>query len=198
MQNVMDKVPNRATGSHEGAASELAGQPSGAPAADTLDVLFERHCDRVYRLVMRMVQRPEVAEDVVSDVFLALQRNLHRLDPSRDPWPFIVTIASNRCRDLVTSKRWREPARSLETAADQTSAAQEDPLARDEREAAVRAALTRLPPLTRMIVVLRVWEDRPHGDIARIVGTHPASVRKQYSRALNELQRHLGREGIAS
>src|SRR2546422_7177815 len=74
---------------------------------DALAAFFDRHFDRVYALVYRLLGNRHSAQDAAQDVFLKIHRAAHTLDPSRDPEPWITTIAYNVCRDLWRSGAYR-------------------------------------------------------------------------------------------
>jgi RNA polymerase sigma-70 factor (ECF subfamily) len=69
-----------------------------------LEELYRRHVQSVFRYALRCTGRRDLAEDLTSDAFLALNRNLDRIDESLLPgWLF--TVVRNRARDL-----WRRRA----------------------------------------------------------------------------------------
>jgi RNA polymerase sigma-70 factor (sigma-E family) len=51
-------------------------------------------------------------------------------------------------------------------------------------------ALADLSPRRRAIVVLRIWEDRPEAEVARILGISLGAVRSQLSTAMRQLRQH--------
>lgn len=59
---------------------------------------------------------------------------------------------------------------------------------------ALRAALDRLRPLDRAIVVLRYLEDRPADEVAAIVRKSPGNVRVRASRALSSMRSLLAED----
>jgi len=166
------------------------------PAA--LAEFFETYFDRVYALVSRLLGDRTQAEDAVSEVFLKVHRAIDRLDPARDPMPWLVTIASNACRD-----HWRSGAERMRRAAlpvddpalreSLTSGANEPErdLIRAEREQAVRAAIAELPDDLRESVLLYDYADQSHEEIAAALGITHDAARKRHSRALVALGRTL-------
>ncbi|MEP7029028.1 MAG: sigma-70 family RNA polymerase sigma factor, partial [Candidatus Eisenbacteria bacterium] len=79
---------------------------------EALATFFETYFDRVFSLVHRLLGDRTQAEDAVSEVFLKVHRAIDRLDPARDPMPWLVTIASNVCRD-----HWRSGAERMRRSA---------------------------------------------------------------------------------
>ena len=57
--------------------------------------------------------------------------------------------------------------------------------------AAVRAAIARLPKKQRAALILRVYHDLPHDEIARIVGTSVGAVKANFFHALANLKKLL-------
>lgn len=54
-------------------------------------------------------------------------------------------------------------------------------------------AIRRLRPERRAVVVLRYWEDLPHGEIAEILGCTVSNVRSRLHRALADLRKETDR-----
>jgi RNA polymerase sigma-70 factor (ECF subfamily) len=66
--------------------------------------LYRRHVQAVFRFAMSVTSDRATAEDVTSEAFLALYRNLGSIDESLLPG-WLLTVARNRARDL-----WRRRA----------------------------------------------------------------------------------------
>jgi RNA polymerase sigma-70 factor (ECF subfamily) len=165
---------------------------------EALEEFFERYFDRVYALVFRMLGHRTPAEDAAQDVVAKALRAIDRLDPSRDPWPWLVSIATNACRDLWRSGAHRMAKQALdvdEPAVRATlSAGRNDPeadLERAERERLVQAALLDLPEDLRTSVLLYDYAGLSHEAIAEQVGITHEAARKRHSRALAALGKRL-------
>jgi RNA polymerase sigma-70 factor (ECF subfamily) len=195
------KGPARSASERRGPAppdrSALEAVRAREPAA--LTAFFERYAAHVYALVYRLIGAREEAEDVTQEVFFKVQRAAHRLDPDRDPLPWLTAIAYNACRDLWRSGTHRLERRSdsLEDdagLADRLAGPAADPeaeLIRSERERQVQDALLRLPDEMRSTIVLHDYEGLSHQEIASLTGIGHAAARKRYSRAIAALARRL-------
>jgi len=194
----------------EGTAPPRTGTPPDAEMAaelervrlrdpEALASFFERYFDRVYGLVYRLLGDRAQAEDMAQEVFLKVHRAADRIDPMRDPLPWLMTIAHNACRDLWRSNAWKLTRRSAsldgdsplaETLSRGTNDPERDLIA-SEREHLVQEALQRLPEPLRVAIVMHDYQGLGHDEIAAITGVNHAAVRKRYSRALAALGRLL-------
>jgi len=166
---------------------------------EALAAFFTTYFDRVYALAYRLLGDRARAEDAVSDVFLKVHRAADRLDPARDPMPWLVTIASNVCKDLWRSgaERMRRGAVPVDDPAlrESLTTGVNDPerdLVRSEREQAVRSAIAALPDDLRDSVLLFDYAGQSHEEIASALGITHDAARKRHSRALAALGRALG------
>jgi len=188
---------SRSVPAEGGAAAELERVRARDPEA--LAAFFERHFDRVYGLVYRLLGDRTLAEDMTQEVFLKVHRAAHTIDPARDPVPWLVTIAHNACRDLWRSNAWKLTRRAssldgdsplAETLSRGTNDPERDAL-RNERARLVQEALLQLPEPLRVAIVMHDYQGLGHDQIAAITGLHHAAVRKRYSRALAALGKLL-------
>ena len=167
---------------------------------EAFDVIVERHRRHVYQLCYRFVGNHEDASDLAQDVFIRAYRGLKNFKSQASLGTWLYRIGVNVCLNRVTAKTPR--AESLDTlllASDQRVAAHEesasDALLRDERAQQVRAAIARLPKKQRATLVLRVYHELPHEEIATILGSSVGAVKANFFHALNNLKKLL-REGL--
>ena len=73
--------------------------------SERFEALYHRHVHAVFRFALSCVGRRQVAEDITSEAFLALLRNLDGVDATLLP-AWLITVARNRARD-----HWRREAR---------------------------------------------------------------------------------------
>jgi RNA polymerase sigma-70 factor (ECF subfamily) len=170
---------------------------------EALGRFFEAYFDRVFALVHRLLGDRAQAEDAVSEVFLKVWRAADRLDPARDPMPWLATIATNVCRDLWRSgqDRMRRASVPVDDPAvrERLTSGVDEPernLIADERERAVRDAVLALPEDLRDSVLLYDYAGLAHEEIAAALGISHEAARKRHSRALAALGRAL-RERLA-
>lgn len=176
---------------------ELEGVRRRDPEA--LGRFFDRYFDRIHGLAFRMLGDGPAAEDVAQEVFLKVHRACDRLDPERDPMPWLTAITCNACREHWRGRHTKAAARAvpLEDIAER----EPDPDAREDaaervdaqrRAARVQRAVADLPGSLREVVILHDWRGYSHQEIAGMLGATYVAVRKRYSRGLAALAKALG------
>ncbi len=154
----------------------------------SVEDLFDRFHLAIYRYLLRMTGRPDVAEDLTQDVFVRVVRAA-RGDLAGGERAWLFEIARNLLVDWQRRAR-RNPV-SEDTEALSARGA-DGAAARQDVEADVREALGRLPDADREVFLLRVIGGLGHEEIAAISGTSAASVRSRIFRARSALRASLG------
>lgn len=179
-------------------ASRPARERLAARDREALADFYELYFPRVYGYIRRMVGADAEAEDVTSDVFLHLQSAIRHFDPARDPEPWVITIATNKVRDVWRSgehgRRQRTVSLDIPENASMLRATEDlhsdptRPAERAELRQVLDAAIDSLPRTLRRVFVLRWTEQMEFREIARLLDRKEDAVRKRYSRALEHLR----------
>ena len=156
------------------------------------DVLVERHRRNVYQLCYRFAGNHEDASDLAQDVFIRAYRALGGFKGRAAVGTWLYRIAVNLCLNRASVRSpVTEPLQGREHA-DTRGEMADVALLRAERAAEIRAAIARLPRRQRAALVLRVYHDLPHDQIARILGSSVGAVKANFFHALGNLRRLLG------
>ncbi len=159
-------------------------------AFEQLLILHER---LVFLTALRILGRPEDAQDATQEVFLRLHKHLGGFDEIRDFRPWLYRVTVNVCRD-VHRKRQRTDALSLDDLPEIT-AASPDPQAAaalEEQRRMVALALEHLPQKERAAIVLRDIEGLSTKEVARIIGSREGTVRVQIASARLKIKKLIG------
>lgn len=151
---------------------------AGRGDAAALGRLFRDHWPGVHRLASTMVGDRAAADDIAQDVFERAFRGLGRFDGRSSFETWVHRIAVNRSIDHL---RRRRPTIPLDQAPD---AAAEDAVS----DAFLRAAVLRLAPERRAVVVLRFWLDRTVPEIAALLDVPEGTARSRLARAMDDLR----------
>ena len=121
-----------------------------------------------------------LSEDVAQETFIAAWSQLDRLRDAVRLRPWLCGIARNLARN-ARKRTWREQVTEIgEPPA--SDASPFDDAARGEVEQVVRAALEKVPPRYREILVLYYRENQPIREIADTIGISEAAVMQRLTR----------------
>ncbi len=171
--------------------AELAGQAlSGSEHASR--ELVRRYQRPVFNLIVRMVRDSALAEDLSQETFIKVFSHLDKYDASYKFANWILKIAHNTAIDSL--RRRRPPTSPLEDeegrqvdAADHETPGPFAVVERRELGRMLDAAIDRLRPEYREVVVLRYQEDLGYEEIADILDLPLGTVKSYLHRARAEL-----------
>lgn len=158
---------------------------------DAFDVIVERHRRHVYQLCYRFVANHEDASDLAQDVFIRAYRGLRGFKRQSSLATWLYRISVNVCLNRVSVKV--PPTESLDVREHLDSRVERADAAviRAEQSAEVRAAIARLPRKQRATLILRVYHELPHEQIAGILGSSVGAVKANFFHALANLKKLL-------
>jgi RNA polymerase sigma-70 factor (ECF subfamily) len=154
--------------------------------------LFEFYAPRIKGFLVRTGTTAEIAEELAQEAMLSAWRKAALFDGSRasvSTW--IYTIARNLRIDRLRHERGVKAGALYEVLRSDDPEQPDDVLERSERNDHIRAAIRELPNEQMTIVRLSFFEDKAHGDIARILGIPLGTVKSRLRLALAKLRERL-------
>ena len=142
--------------------------------------LVVRYQDRIYRFLVRLTRSPDEAIELTQDAFLNAYQALEHWQRETHFSAWLFRVARNRAFDWLRRHGHEVPARRL------LGVMLEVPLD-GGRYRSLEAALARLPPEHREILLLREIEDMPYQDIATVLGLNVGTVKSRIARARTAL-----------
>jgi RNA polymerase sigma-70 factor, ECF subfamily len=161
-----------------------------------MQVLFARHHVRMYRFVLRLVRNEATAEDLISEVFLDVWRQAGKFEGRSAASTWMLSIA--RFKALSTLRR-RQDAELDDETAERIEDHSDDPevvLAKKDKAAVLRQALSKLSAEHREIVDLVYYHEKSVEEVAGIVGIPEATVKTRMFYARKRLSELLKEQGI--
>ena len=156
--------------------------------------LVARYATPAVNFVCRLVRDRALAEDLSQEGFLRVYQRLGTYDPQRKFSSWFFQVLRNVTIDYL--RVHRVPTASLDELAeeghqaavtDERAVSPEELAWRSELASAINAALSRLRPEYREVVVLRYQEGLTQPEIAEILGLPPGTVKTYLHRARKEL-----------
>jgi RNA polymerase sigma-70 factor (ECF subfamily) len=172
----------------------VAASQAGEPGA--FDLIVERHRRAVYQLCYRFVGNHEDASDLCQDVFLRAYRGLRTFKGQSSLGTWLYRIGVNVCLNRVSAKTPVTAPIDHQEYEDMRGESPSDQVLRVERAERLRSAIERLPGKQRAALVLRVYHDLSHQEIARTLGSSVGAVKANVFHAIQNLKRLLGDEGL--
>jgi RNA polymerase sigma factor (sigma-70 family) len=158
------------------------------------DELFERYSPLIWSICCRYRLCQMDADDVGQNVWLQLVGQLAAIrDPAALPGWLATTTRRECCRVLRTTQQQQAPGDWPDVAgiADTMTRTVESELLRTERSAALREALTQLPPDSRQLIAMLIQDPPvPYTEISVKLGIPVGSIGPYRARCLQKLRRH--------
>lgn len=182
-----EAVRDPGPGSRTGSDAALLGQ-TAAGDADSFRALFERHYPRVYRFVLRITRRSDLAEEAASDALFEVWRGAGRFKGASKISTWILGIARHKALNAlrtVKDNSW-EDLSAAEEEADPADGPAEIVEARDRR-ARIRRALETLAASHRAVLELAFFHGLSYSEIAQVLDCPENTVKTRVFHAKKKL-----------
>jgi len=150
-------------------------------------VLFDRHAPAVRRFLRDLGRDPAYADEATQETFVRAHARLATLRDDQRVRPWLLGIAR---RVFLEELRRRRPRVVPGDGVDTAPSPEADLLIAEEVRV-FRAALARLDPERRGVLLLRMDHGLGYDEIAAVMGLTPAQVRNELHRGRQELRAHL-------
>ena len=155
--------------------------------------LHDRYYFRAYKFALRLVQKPDLAENVANDAMLAVWKGAGKFEERAkvSTWIFgIVYRQAQKTRWTFRFERFQDDISERHDLEDQGTETVE---AFFERRR-VRTALTKLPMQLRAVVELTYYDGLSYSEISQIMDCAEGTVKSRMSRARDSLRKMLNEE----
>ena len=170
----------------------LAGVAKGDAAA--FEQLYEATRAKLYGVLLRILRKPELAEDVMQETYLKVWKMSGKFDPKlASPITWMVAIARNRAIDIVRKKgevSIEDEPEAMEVAADTPA-----PLARREMTDELKrllACLGKLDPEKQRIVLLAYYSGWSRDQLSKKLDIPVNTIKTWLRRSLLEIRGCMG------
>jgi RNA polymerase sigma-70 factor (ECF subfamily) len=162
---------------------------------DAFRVLYETYKDKVYSIALYFFHGDSsAAADTTQQVFLKLLRGMEQFRGEAGFSTWLYRLVVNACMDGARRAKPREldrttfDGKAVELAA---PAAQEEEIAKRQRERSIQTALSALPVKFRLPILLRYFEDLSYIEMAAAMNCSMGTVASRLNRGHKMLARKL-------
>ncbi|MCX8104021.1 MAG: sigma-70 family RNA polymerase sigma factor [Candidatus Bipolaricaulota bacterium] len=158
--------------------------------------LFRCYAPRIFRFAMSYLNDRSHAEEVVQETMIAVWKSAKNFHEQSQVSSWILGIARNKALDRARARE-REPKLVREKLDRGVSArATPEQIAQREVQAErVRAALEKLSPEHREVMLLAFYNDLSYAEIAQILGCPEGTVKSRVFYAKEQLKKILSVDG---
>src|SRR5215472_787651 len=166
-----------------------AGVLTDQAAIERFQALYAEHHARVYAYAVSRVGR-QLADEVVSEVFLVAWRRLADVPAPALPW--LLTVARNTaCSQFRGSARQRSISAEMRAWVTEAELSEPDVADAVSERLSVLTALAALPEADRELLTLVAWHGLKPNEAARVVGCSTAAYFVRLHRARRRLERAM-------
>ncbi|HTU49439.1 MAG TPA: RNA polymerase sigma factor [Acidobacteriaceae bacterium] len=170
-----------------------------SPSRDGFRDIVERHQSRVFSIAFRILGDRGTAEEVAQDVFLALYRNLDRVQSQEHLLSWLRRVTVHRATDA-----YRRRASRVEFAADEfceehmrlegTGSVSQRAFESSGMATSIEQMVSSLPLAQRSVLLLRYQEDLMPTEISALLSMPLGTVKSHLQRALKLLRTKASRQ----
>jgi RNA polymerase sigma-70 factor (ECF subfamily) len=158
-------------------------------------LLVDKYKARIFALVYAKVGQFQDAEDLTQEVFINAYKKLSTLRRWDQFYPWLYSIAVNRCKDFHRDKKRRIDTVPLADPSENHRADMEAHADKLKNEQ-LHDALATLPEIYRQVLVLRYMAGMKSKEIAQTLRVSPNTINQRLMRAREKLKTVLNEEMI--
>jgi RNA polymerase sigma-70 factor, ECF subfamily len=168
---------------------------------DALARLYDETSSMLNGLLLRILERPEDAEEVLLDVYMKAWKYAGRYSEKRgSPQAWLMIMARNAAIDRIRQKRAQPKTLAFEPEStpepESTEASPEQQTAERERRRKVQIILRELPPEQREVVELAFFGGLTHAELAERLREPLGTIKSRIRMGLLRLRGLIEEPGI--
>ena len=156
--------------------------------ADALEQIYNKYEKDVFRLAANLLGDPNLAEDVLQDVFMKFIGSIDRFRLTGSLRGYLAKCAVNRVRDYQRKTKVRAAQSELPRTIKSDAPGPLQKIMDKEQQEQIGAALAKLPYEQREVVVLHLQANQTFRQVAKLQNVPVKTVESRYRYGLNRLQ----------
>lgn len=143
---------------------------------ESFNLLYEEYSAKVYLNILRMVKDPEVAHEILQDVFVKLWEKRHLIEEGK-PWsPYLFQIAKHSVYDYFRRLEVQRKAEAQIKIEDDSYSHVEESVFFKEGYVLLWRAINKLSPQRKQVYTLCKIEGKSYSEASRILGISESTV----------------------
>ena len=155
------------------------------------ETLFNIYSESLLDYAVTCVKSPQIAEDIVQEVFVNVWKNKSELNPSLKIKAYLFTAVKNQSLKYFRHKKIERQSEDHIASVSEPVKRPDEELGAEEFTAEVQKAVNELPEKRRMIFSMNRYNGLTYTEIAEIQGISINTVKTQMARAFKFLRIRL-------
>jgi RNA polymerase sigma factor (sigma-70 family) len=152
--------------------------------------LYDHYSGSLYSIILQIVKSPEVASDVLQEVFVNIWRKIESYDPIKGRlFTWMLNISRNASIDMLRSKNYQSSQKNQEITDNVYGSNQVTQTSIDS--IGLSKFLGKLRPEQRVLIELAYFKGYTHDEIAQIEDIPLGTVKTRIRNALLQLREFL-------
>ena len=152
--------------------------------------LYDHYSGSLYSIVLQIVKSPEIASDVLQEIFINIWRRIDSYDPIKGRlFTWMLNISRNASIDMLRSKNYQNSQKNQEITDNVYGNGQVTQTSIDS--IGLTKFLGKLRPELRVLIELAYFKGYTHDEIAQIEDIPLGTVKTRIRNALLQLREYL-------
>ncbi len=153
--------------------------------------LYDNYSGALYGVVLQIVQNPELASDVLQEVFINIWRKIESYDPSKGRlFTWMLNVTRNASIDTLRSKGYQNSQKNQELA-ENVYKDSNQVIQTSVDAIGLKKTLAKLKPEQRVLIDLAYFKGYTHEEIAKLEDIPLGTVKTRIRNALSQLREYL-------
>jgi RNA polymerase sigma-70 factor, ECF subfamily len=135
-----------------------------------MHIMFVRHREKVFRFIQRIVRNPAIADDLVSQVFLAVWQSANRFENRSRISTWLLSIARLKALNSLRGPRYVSVEEGNVLGIADAADTPDVTLDRKKTKATLRACIEKLSPAHREIIDLIYYREKSVTEASELIG----------------------------
>lgn len=159
---------------------------------DAFGVLVQRHGERLYWHIRKMVLTHADADDVLQNTFIKAWEGMANFRGDAQIFTWLYRIATNESITFLnqTKRLLRLSAGDAEQLLNNLCS-NDSHLNASEVQAKLQAAILTLPPKQRLVFNMRYFEEMPYEQMSEVLETSVGALKASYHHAVQKIEKFL-------
>ncbi len=161
-----------------------------------MNVLYNRHYQRIYRFIIRQIRDEMMAEDILNDVFLDCWRQAQKFEGRSQVSTWLTAIAYNKSVSYLRKKRESQMGDGQAEAMVDEADSPQTLLMKDDKGDQIRLAMEVLSTDHKAVIDLAYYHDMGVKEIAEILDVPLNTVKTRLFHARKKLHEEMIELGV--